>query len=85
MVCPEGCGRGSARAWSAAMGHPRLLAGGTKEEEKGEEDVAVLGLKETGGGKTNGLCQLPVSSCPPQEALAGPGSQRLWQRASFSS
>lgn len=51
MVCPEGCGRGSARAGSAAMGHPRLLAGGTKEEEKGEEDVAVLGLE---GGKGGG-------------------------------
>lgn len=51
MVCPEGCGRGSARAGSAAMGHPRLLAGGAKEEEKGEEDAAVLGLE---GGKGGG-------------------------------
>ncbi|ERE72472.1 hypothetical protein H671_5g14995 [Cricetulus griseus] len=33
------------------MGHPRLLAGGAKEEEKGEEDAAVLGLE---GGKGGG-------------------------------
>lgn len=47
MACPEGCGRGSADAGSAAAGHSRLLAEGTKEEEKREDDVAVLGL---GGG-----------------------------------
>lgn len=40
----EGRGRGSAGAGSAAVGHSRLLAEGTKEEEKREEDVGVLGL-----------------------------------------
>lgn len=90
MVCPEGCGRGSARAGSDAVGHSRLLARSTKEEEKGEEDVAVLGLE---GGKVGGdeelveqvaraNCWCPVA--PQQEALAGLGSQRLWERASFS-
>lgn len=75
MVCPKGCGRGSARAGSAAVGHSRLLAGGTKEEEKGEEDVSVLGLE---GGKGGGdqevvgqvaCANLLMASCPPQEAL----------------
>ena len=37
MVCSEGCGRGSACAGSAAAGHSRLLAEGTKEEERSEE------------------------------------------------
>lgn len=50
MVCPEGCGRGSASAGSAVAGHSRLLAEGTKEEEKREDDVAVLGL----GGRREG-------------------------------
>lgn len=73
MVCPAGCGRGSARAGSAAVGHSRLLARDTKEEEKAEEDVAVLGLE---GGKGGGdeevveqvaraSCWCPVASPPP--------------------
>lgn len=49
MVCSEGCGTGSAGAGSAAAGHSRLLAEGTKEEEKREEDVAVLSLRGGGG------------------------------------
>lgn len=75
MVCPKGCGRGSARAGSAAVGHSRLLAGGTKEEEMGEEDVSVLGLEggEGGGDKEVvgqvACANLLVASCPPQEAL----------------
>lgn len=88
MVCPEGCGRGSARAGSAAVGHSRLLARGTKEEEKREEDVAGLeGGK--GGGDEEVVEQVARANCwcpvaPQQEALAGPGSQILWERASFS-
>lgn len=79
MVCPKGCGRGSARAGSAAVGHSRLLAGSTKEEEKGEEDVSVLGLEGGEGGGDEEVvgqmahAKLLVASCPPQEALAGPG------------
>lgn len=75
MVCPKGCGRGSARAGSAAVGHSRLLAGSTKEEEKGEEDVSVLGLEGgEGGGDQEVAGQVArakrlMASCPPQEAL----------------
>lgn len=93
MVCPAGCGRGSARAGSAAVGHSRLLARDTKEEEKAEEDVAVLGLEGGKGGGDEEVveqvaranCWCPVAPPPPhtQEALAGPGSQRLWERASL--
>lgn len=35
---------------SCSEGHSRLLAAGTKEEEKGEEDVAVLGREGGSGG-----------------------------------
>lgn len=52
MMCSEGCGTGSARVGSAAAGHSRLLAEGTKEEEKREEDVAVLGPRGGREGKT---------------------------------
>lgn len=75
MVCPTGCGRGSARAGSAAVGHSRLLAGGTKEVEKREEDVPVLGLEggKGGGGQEVGgqvaCARLLVANCPPPEAL----------------
>lgn len=90
MVCPLGCGRGSARAGSAAVGHSRLLAGATKEVEKREEDVSVLGLE---GGKGGGgqevvgqvaRAKLLVGGQLPTTGGAGPGSQRLWERASFS-
>lgn len=68
MVCPEGCGRGSACAGSAAVGHSRLLAEGTKEEEKREEDVAVLGLgggreETTEKGQLTGQIASPKPSC----------------------
>jgi hypothetical protein len=76
MVCPEGCGRGSARVGSAAVGHPRLLAGGTKEEEKGEEDIAVLGLE---GGRRGWGPSRAKSSCSwqllPRAAGARPGAE----------
>lgn len=68
MVCPEGCGRGSAYAGSAAAGHSRLLAEGTKEEEKREDDVAVLGLGgrwegTTEKGQLAGQIAFPEPSC----------------------
>lgn len=55
------------------MGHSRLLAGGTKEEEKGEEDVSVLGLGGKGGGDQEVVGQvacakLLMAGCPPREA-----------------
>lgn len=90
MVCPEGCGRGSARAGSAAVGHSRLLARGTKEEEKGKEGVAVLVLEGgNGGGDEEVVEQVARANCwcpvaPPREALAGPGTQRRWEKANFS-
>lgn len=90
MVCPEGCGRGSARAGSAAVGRSRLLARGTKEEEKGEEGVAVLVLEGgNGGGDEEVVEQVARANCwcpvaPPREALAGPGTQRRWEKANFS-
>lgn len=73
-MCPKGCRRGSARAGSAAAGHSRLLAEGTKEEEKGEEDVSVLGLGGKGGGDQEVVGQvacakLLMASCPPPGAL----------------
>lgn len=62
MVCPAGCGRGSARAGSAAVGHSRLLARDTKEEEKAEEDVSVLeGGK--GGGDEEVVEQVARANC----------------------
>lgn len=84
MVCPEGCGRGSAYAGSAVAGHSRLLAEGTKEEER-EDDVAVLGLggKEGGRGRRgrdNWLGKLPFRNpaaggeCSPHAGDAGPGA-----------
>lgn len=61
------------------MGHPRLLAGGTKEEENGEEDVAVLGLEGGEGGDDDeevvgqvGLCQTAGGQLPTTGG-AGPG------------
>lgn len=63
MVCPAGCGRGSARAGSAAVGHSRLLARDTKEEEKAEEDVAVLGLEGGKGGGDEVVEQVARASC----------------------
>lgn len=41
-------------AGSAAVGHSRLLAEGTKEEERRAEDVAVLGLEGEGGDDGEG-------------------------------
>lgn len=63
------------------MGHSRLLARDTKEEEKGEEDVAVLGLE---GGKDGGdaevveqvaraNCWCPVAHPPPRRRSLVPG------------
>lgn len=80
MVCPEGCGRGSAQAGSAAVGHPRLLAGDTKEEENGEEGVSVLGLEGKVGatGGASGLCQVQLLVAIAVRAPEAPG------RASFS-
>lgn len=75
MVCPKGCGRGSARAGSAAVGHSRLLAGGTKEEEKGRRTSLSSALREgISGGNEEVVGQVAcakvlVASCPPQEAL----------------
>lgn len=61
------CPRGSACAGSAAVGHSRLLAEGTKEEEKREEDVAVLGFgaegEETTEGQLAGQIASPKPSC----------------------
>lgn len=50
------------------MGHSRLLAEGTKEEEKREEDVAVLGLGgrregTTESGQVAGQTACPELSC----------------------
>lgn len=85
MVCSEGCGTGSAGAGSAAAGHSRLLAEGTKEEEKREEDVAVLSLRgggvgddgegTTGWASSQSSAQLLVATicCPHAgDARAGP-------------
>ena len=56
MVCSEGCGRGSACAGSAAAGHSRLLAEGTKEEERSEEASLSSAFGEGGreGGREDG-------------------------------
>lgn len=64
----EGCRRGSVCAGSAAEGHSRLLAEGTKEEEKREEGVVVLGFgrgrEETAEkGQLAGQIACPEPSC----------------------
>lgn len=86
MVCPEGCGRGSARAGSAAVGHSRLLARGTKEEEKGEEGVAVLVLEGgNGGGDEEVVEQVARANCwcpvaPPRRRSLVPGPRGAGKR-----
>ena len=64
----EGCRRGSVCAGSAAEGHSRLLAEGTKEEEKREEGVAVFvfgsGREGTAEkGQLAGQIACPEPSC----------------------
>lgn len=86
------CPRGSACAGSAAVGHSRLLAEGTKEEEKREEDVAVLGFgaegEETTEGQLAGQIASPKPSCscqllsvngrrPSAPPAPAPSAQRL--------
>lgn len=71
IVCSEGCGRGSACAGSAAAGHSRLLAEGTKEEEKREEDVAVLSLQ---GGKEGTTEKRPLVGQSAGTQPAAPGN-----------
>lgn len=66
--CVRGLWERQCLCWvSCLWGHSRLLAEGTKEEEKREEDVAVLGLGGEGGDGREGTTGL--ANCVPQTQL----------------
>lgn len=63
---------------SCSWGHSRLLAGGTKEEEKGEEDGAVLG-REGGraGPRSRGRAGVQAPGAAGHRAVLAPACRAL--------
>lgn len=55
MVCPRAVGEAVPALGQLPVGHSRLLAEGTKEEEKREEDVALSSALGPGGGGEGGF------------------------------